>query len=230
MAELIYWHNPKTGAVWSDVDVRFHCKDTTGWTRIVLPPPAGAQQAVASKMEVDSWRRALLVWRDAGVSELVEDRAGLKQCLSNAARLLLEHPALAAPAAAQGAVNAIAALVPQIEDSIHGKRYRCQQCGYAWGAGLDGSEAHATNCAYVIATSVPHTPSALVAATPAPEAAPSAKEGEAPTDAELGAIAYKGFDDYWTENSAGNDDEAWQARARAVRNALKGMTPAGGDR
>lgn len=87
-----------------------------------------------------------------------------------------EIAALATPAAAQGAVNAIAALVPQIEDSIHGKRYRCQQCGYAWGAGLDGSEAHATNCAYVIATSVPHTPPAAVAATPAPEVAPSAKE------------------------------------------------------
>jgi hypothetical protein len=64
---------------------------------------ANEHEATASKMEVDSWRRSLLVWREASHAELVENTAGLKQCLSNAARLLLDHPALAsreeAPAA-----------------------------------------------------------------------------------------------------------------------------------
>jgi hypothetical protein len=64
--------------------------------------------SMASKMEVESWRRSLLVWREASHAELIENTAGLKQCLSNAARLLLDHPSLAsrdaapAPAAAEG--------------------------------------------------------------------------------------------------------------------------------
>lgn len=64
------------------------------------------REATASKMEVDSWRRALLVWREAGLSEWIEDRAGLKQCLSNAARLLLDHPALASRPEAPAATSA----------------------------------------------------------------------------------------------------------------------------
>lgn len=36
------------------------------------------------------------------------------------------------------------------------------------------------------------------------------------TDEMLGAIAYKGFDDYWTEHCAGRDSEAWAASAKAV--------------
>lgn len=121
--------------------------------------PANEHEATASKMEVDSWRRSLLVWREASHAELVENTAGLKQCLSNAARLLLDHPALAsreeAPAAsAQTAVNAIAVFAPKIEDSVHGRRWRCQQCGHAWMP--NEKEHHASNCAYVIATSVPH--------------------------------------------------------------------------
>ena len=136
----------------------------------VAPPPAGAQQAVAWRYRANGapWEYQDKPFFNGGSPGPREEHEPLT--LSE----LLEI--LATPAAAQGAVNAIAALVPQIEDSIHGKRYRCQQCGYAWGAGLDGSEAHATNCAYVIATSVPHTPPAAVAATPAPEVAPSAKE------------------------------------------------------
>ena len=69
-------------------------------------PAAPSAGLVPSKMEVDSWRRALLVWRDAGISELIEDRAGLKQCLSNAARLLLDHPALTQPTTVQQAPSA----------------------------------------------------------------------------------------------------------------------------
>lgn len=36
------------------------------------------------------------------------------------------------------------------------------------------------------------------------------------TDAELGKIAYDGFDNYWTEDCAGNEMEAWAASAHAV--------------
>lgn len=61
---------------------------------------AREQEAMASKMEVDSWRRSLLVWREASHAELIENTAGLKQCLSNAARLLLDHPSLASRDAA----------------------------------------------------------------------------------------------------------------------------------
>ncbi len=67
--------------------------------------------SMASKMEVESWRRSLLVWREASHAELIENTAGLKQCLSNAARLLLDHPSLAsrdaapAPAAAGGVTD-----------------------------------------------------------------------------------------------------------------------------
>ncbi|KPU94730.1 hypothetical protein APR51_08090 [Variovorax paradoxus] len=71
--------------------------------------------SMASKMEVESWRRSLLVWREASHAELIENTAGLKQCLSNAARLLLDHPSLAsrdaapAPAAAGGVTDAFTA-------------------------------------------------------------------------------------------------------------------------
>jgi len=61
-------------------------------------PAAPSEALVPSRMEVDSWRRSLLTWREASAAELIENTAGLKQCLSNAARLLLDHPALAHPA------------------------------------------------------------------------------------------------------------------------------------
>lgn len=99
MAELIYWHNPKTGAVWSDVDVRFHCKDTTGWTRIVLPPPAGAQQAVAiSDEQIIAMSEHDEFWRP------LEGYDGSRHEIDAVAfaRAIL---ALAAPAVAQGAVD-----------------------------------------------------------------------------------------------------------------------------
>ena len=43
----VYWHNPENGQVWSDVDVRFHCKNTMGWTRVVIPAAPGA--AIAAR-------------------------------------------------------------------------------------------------------------------------------------------------------------------------------------
>ena len=61
-------------------------------------PAAPSEALMPSRMEVDSWRRSLLTWREASAAELIENTAGLKQCLSNAARLLLDHPALAQPA------------------------------------------------------------------------------------------------------------------------------------
>lgn len=72
--------------------------------------------------------------------------------------------ALAAPGAAiaareqegkaQAAINAIAALAPLRQS---GGRFQCQSCRYEWGGDFC-TEGHAMNCAYVIATSVPHTP------------------------------------------------------------------------
>ena len=45
----------------------------------------------------------------------------------------------------------------------------------------------------------------------------------------MGQIAYKGFDDYWTEDCRGLDAEAWEASAQAVRAALaqQAATPTG---
>lgn len=75
----------------------------------------------------------------------------------------LSNPApIAAPA--QTAVNAIAALAPvELKNFPYAGRFRCQQCRFEWGGDL-GSEGHAVNCAYAIATSVPHT----LTAAPAP--------------------------------------------------------------
>ena len=57
-----------------------------------------------------------------------------------------------------------------------------------------------------------------------PGAAPT---GEALTDEELARIAYKGFDDYWTEDCRGDEAEAWAACAKAVlRAALSTHPPA----
>lgn len=72
--------------------------ETPLWTKLyaLAATPAPEVVETASKMEVDSWRRALLMWREATVPELVENPSGLRQCLSNAARLLLDHPALKA--------------------------------------------------------------------------------------------------------------------------------------
>ena len=36
------------------------------------------------------------------------------------------------------------------------------------------------------------------------------------TDEQLATIAYKGYDDYWTEDCAGEESEAWAACAKAV--------------
>ena len=96
----------------------------------------GGVDAPASKMEVESWRRALLVWRDAGVAELIEDRAGLKQCLSNAARLLLDHPALAAPASAQEAALPSAQTADIVAASMREHGVVLTASGYYWASKL----------------------------------------------------------------------------------------------
>ena len=67
--------------------------------------------------------------------------------------------------------------------------------------------------------------------TPTPiRAALSAEQiaGEAQplTDEELARIAYKGFDDYWTEDCPGNETEAWAASAKAVLRAALATHPA----
>ncbi len=64
-------------------------------------PAAPREALMPGRMEVESWRRSLLTWREASAAELIENTAGLKQCLSNAARLLLDHPALAQPVPVQ---------------------------------------------------------------------------------------------------------------------------------
>jgi hypothetical protein len=46
-----------------------------------------------------------------------------------------------------------------------------------------------------------------------------------PSDEELGRIAYKGYDDYWTEDCKGRDLEAWAASAKAVIAALAPQSP-----
>jgi hypothetical protein len=45
------------------------------------------------------------------------------------------------------------------------------------------------------------------------------------TDAELARIAYKGYDDYWTDDSKGIESEAWAASARAVLAAQQEQKP-----
>lgn len=63
------------------------------------------------------------------------------------------------------------------------------------------------------------------AALSQPVEQPSA-EPVALTDEELARIAYKGFDDYWTEDSAGKEGEAWAASAKAVLAAASPQPPA----
>jgi hypothetical protein len=64
---------------------------------------------------------------------------------------------------AQAAINAIAALTPvELKDFPYAGRFRCQQCRFEWGGDL-GTEGHAVNCAYAIATSVPHALTAVQA-------------------------------------------------------------------
>lgn len=47
------------------------------------------------------------------------------------------------------------------------------------------------------------------------------------SDEQLAAIAYKGFDDYWTEDCAGKESEAWAASAKAVIAAAAPQAPSG---
>ena len=41
------------------------------------------------------------------------------------------------------------------------------------------------------------------------------------TDEEAAATAYKGFDEYWTEDCKGSEIEAWAAAGRAIEAKLK---------
>jgi rubrerythrin len=47
-------------------------------------------------------------------------------------------------------MNRLAGKVPVLQDSIHGPRWRCRQCGYAWVDGRE-HENHGEECAYVMA-------------------------------------------------------------------------------
>lgn len=55
---------------------------------------------------------------------------------------------------------------------------------------------------------------------------PSAPVAVGLTDEQLGRIAYKGFDDFWSEDCSGKDEDAWIASAKAVRAALNATPPA----
>lgn len=108
--------------------------------------------------------------------------------------------ALAAPASAQEADSAVRHALKQI---------------------VEADDAHALTQQLI------EIGRAALAATTPPSAA--VQQGEVLTDAQLGAIAYKGFDDYWTEDSNGNDSEAWEASAKAVRAALASAQPKTGE-
>ena len=120
--------------------------------------------AAARRLEEACNKRAALLTREAYLA--AEGIAGMREVLDEldsarkAVRVALSNPApVAAPA--QMAVNAIAALAPvELEGFPYAGRFRCQQCRFEWGGDL-GSEGHATNCAYAIATSVAHTPAAV---------------------------------------------------------------------
>jgi hypothetical protein len=53
-------------------------------------------------------------------------------------------------------------------------------------------------------------------ATPSTGDSADAPVQQAPTDEQLSKAAYKGYDDYWTEDCAGKESEAWLACAKAV--------------
>ena len=69
-------------------------------------------------------------------------------------------PAAPSDAVTRGLIDALDRYMRQDEtaaDTDNGVyRRRCQHCGHAWQT--NEKEHHALNCAYVIATSVPHTP------------------------------------------------------------------------
>ena len=75
-------------------------------SRAAATAPAGGVTEPTQRMEVESYRRALLVWHDASEEEIKENIAGLRLCLRKAARILLEHPALTTAArAAEPAIH-----------------------------------------------------------------------------------------------------------------------------
>lgn len=122
-------------------------------------PAAGEQAGAVAKL-----RHVYTNLVNGGVRDTTSAKRIAAGLLSPAIEVLER---LAAPGAAiaareqekaQAAINAIAALAPQLEDSVHGPRRRCQHCDHAWQT--NEKEHHALNCAYVIATSVPHTPPA----------------------------------------------------------------------
>lgn len=76
------------------------------FSRAAATAPAGGVTEPTQRMEVESYRRALLAWHDASEDEIKENIAGLRLCLRKAARILLEHPALTTAArAAEPAIH-----------------------------------------------------------------------------------------------------------------------------
>ena len=60
-------------------------------------------------------------------------------------------------------------------------------------------------------------------------AVPEQTVGSALTAEQLGAIAYQGFNSYWTEDCAGSDSEAWAESAKAVVKATLSRPTAAGE-
>ena len=50
---------------------------------------------------------------------------------------------------------------------------------------------------------------------------PASKPWVGLTDEEAAATAYKGFDEYWTEDCKGSETEAWAAAGRAIEAKLR---------
>jgi len=67
-----------------------------------------------------------------------------------------------------------------------------------------------------------NTPQFFDNAEPLYTAAPAARrQWTGLTDEEAAATAYKGFDEYWTEDCKGSEAEAWAAAGRAIEAKLK---------
>lgn len=112
-------------------------------------------------------------------------------------------PTAAIPAAPSGVTDAMVDAYLKANDAYWRRTDELPQSGTKW---RNGNPREATRESLIAALTQPTTVQ------------------QAPTDEELAAAAYKGFDDYWTEDCAVKESEAWLASAKAVL-ALKGMQP-----
>ncbi|WP_019652224.1 hypothetical protein [Variovorax atrisoli] len=221
--------------------------------RAALAAPAGAQQAVAPEPVPDS------VWE--ALQRMIEDGLVKGPASQEDARTVMRYRDrvrfLAAPAAAQGAVAILAAKhtgmrvdysgllkqaqvglrrEPALAEMLRQLKDHLTELGRRWYTG-DVAVVDEILQLYCIEQD---TRKAL-AATPAPEAAPSAKEGEADT-ARLDWIVRQGDEfscsvivdapDDGEYRVHGMDNAYGQGKTarEAIDAAIKGLTPAGGDR